>query len=101
MADMAKANGIKVILASITPVCDCTRNQTAGRPPERISGVNRWIKEYASKNGHIYLDYFSAMADSKGMLRAELTGDGLHFTPAGYSVIGPLAEKAIAQVLGQ
>ena len=101
MSDMAKANGIKVVLASVTPVCDCTRNQTTGRPPERINAMNRWLKEYAANNGHGYLDYFSAMADSKGLLRAELTGDGLHFNPSGYTIMEPLAAKAIAQALGK
>jgi lysophospholipase L1-like esterase len=101
MADLARANGIKVVLASVTPVCDCTRNQTTGRPPERINAVNRWLKDYAAKNGHVYLDYFSAMADEKGLLKADLTGDGLHFNPAGYAVMQPLAEKAIARALGK
>ena len=99
MSDMAKANGIKVVLSSITPVCDCTRNQTTGRPPERINAVNKWMKEYAAKHGHIYLDYFSAMSDEKGLLKANLTGDGLHFNPAGYEIMGPLAAKAIEQAL--
>jgi lysophospholipase L1-like esterase len=96
---MAKANGIKVVLSSVTPVCDCVRNVTAGRPPERITALNTWLREYAHKNGHVYLDYFSAMIDSKGLLRSELTGDGLHFNPAGYAIMGPLAEKAIADAL--
>jgi lysophospholipase L1-like esterase len=99
MSDMAKANGIKVVLSSITPVCDCTRNQTTGRPPERINAMNKWLKEYAAKNGHIYLDYFSAMSDEKGLLKANLTGDGLHFNPAGYEIMSPLAAKAIAEAL--
>jgi lysophospholipase L1-like esterase len=101
MADLAKANGIKVVLASVTPVCDCTQNQTTRRPPERINALNRWIKEYATKNGYVYLDYFSAMADANGMLRPELTGDGLHFNAKGYEIMGPLAAKAIAQALGK
>jgi lysophospholipase L1-like esterase len=103
MADIAKANGIKVVMASVTPVCDCNpaRAMTTGRPPERITALNRWIKEFAAKNGHVYLDYFSAMIDAKGLLRPELTGDGLHFNPAGYTVMEPLAAKAIAQALGK
>jgi lysophospholipase L1-like esterase len=100
MADIAKANGIKVVLSAVMPVCDCTRNQTTGRPPERINALNRWMKEYAAKNGHGYLDYFTPMADEKGMLKAPLTGDGLHPNAAGYEIMGPLAAKAIAQALG-
>ena len=103
MADIAKANGIKVVMASVTPVCDCNaaRPITPGRPPERINALNRWIKDFTAKNDHIYLDYFSAMIDSKGLLRPELTADGLHFNPAGYAIMEPLAAKAIAQALGK
>ena len=58
--------------------------------------LNRWIKEYADKNGLVYLDYYSATVDDKGMFRAELTDDGLHPNAAGYDVMMPLAAKAIA-----
>jgi lysophospholipase L1-like esterase len=103
MADMAKANGIKVIFSSVTPVCDVPQRppQTQLRPPERINTINRFLKEYAAKNGHLYLDYFSAMSDDKGLLKSDLTADGLHFNPGGYAIMSPLAEKAIAQALGK
>jgi lysophospholipase L1-like esterase len=101
MCDMARANNIKVVLAALTPVCDYHRLQTAARPPEKISALNRWIKEYAAKNGFVYLDYFSATVDDKGFFKAELTGDGLHPNAAGYQIMGPLAEKAIAHALGK
>jgi lysophospholipase L1-like esterase len=101
MADIARANNIKVILGSLLPVCDYHRPQTLARPPERILAVNQWMKDYASRNNMVYLDYFSAMVDDKGFLKAELTNDGLHPNAAGYVVMGPLAEKAIAQALGK
>ncbi|HLH18267.1 MAG TPA: SGNH/GDSL hydrolase family protein [Bryobacteraceae bacterium] len=101
MADMARANGIRVILASILPVCDYHRPQTAQRPPERILAINRWLKDYAAQNRFVYLDYFSATVDDKGFFKAELTNDGLHPNAAGYAVMAPLAEKAIAEALGR
>ncbi len=101
MADMARANNIKIILASLLPVCDYHRPQTQTRPPEKILALNRWIKDYAAKNQYVYLDYFSAMVDEKGFFKAELTYDGLHPNGAGYQVMGPLAERAIAQALGK
>jgi len=103
MADLARANGIKVIMASLTPVCDLPGKppMTAGRPPESILTLNRWIKQYAASHGHIFLDYFSATADEKGFLRGDLTEDGLHPTAKGYEIMNPLAEKAIAQALGR
>ena len=101
MTDMARANGIKVILASLTPVCDYHRPQTAARPPEQIDALNRWIKGYTEKNHLVYLDYFSSTVDDKGFFKAEITEDGLHPNAAGYRIMGPLAEKAIAEALGK
>ena len=101
MADIARANGMKVVMASVMPVCDYHRPQTAQRPPEKINALNRWIKETAARNHYVYLDYYSAMLDDKGLLRAELTGDGLHPNAAGYAIMAPLAEKAIAEALGK
>jgi lysophospholipase L1-like esterase len=101
MADIARANSIKVVLGSVLPVCDYHRPQTAQRPPEKIKALNEWLKATAAKNGYVYLDYYTPMLDDKGFLKAELTYDGLHPNAAGYQVMAPLAEKAIAQALGK
>jgi lysophospholipase L1-like esterase len=101
MADIARANGIKVVLGSVLPVCDYHRPQTANRPPEKIKALNEFLKAQAAKHGYVYLDYYTLMLDDKGFLKAELTGDGLHPNAAGYAVMAPLAEKAIAQALGK
>ena len=100
MAQLAKANGIKVVLASVMPVCDYIKPQTARRPPEKIVALNAWIKDYCARNGCVYLDYYSAMLDSKAMLKQSLTYDGLHPNKAGYQVMAPLAQKAIERALG-
>jgi len=106
MFDLAHANGIRVVLASVLPISDYERNkegqpiiQTRQRPPEQIKELNKWMKDYAAAHGGIYLDYFSAMADDKGFLKEELSGDGLHPNQKGYDVMAPLAEKAIAAAL--
>jgi lysophospholipase L1-like esterase len=101
MAELAKANGIRVVLSSVMPVCDYIRPQTERRPPEKIIALNTWIKTFAEKNNLIYLDYYSAMLDDQKMLRKELTGDGLHPNEAGYALMAPLAEKAIAAALAK
>ena len=101
MAELARVNGIKVVLASLLPVSDYELRdgkpivQTVRRPPDQIRALNSWMKEYASKNHLIYLDYFSAMVDDKGFLKDELSNDGLHPNAAGYAVMNPLAEAAI------
>jgi lysophospholipase L1-like esterase len=107
MSELAHIHGIHVVLASLTPVNDVSAPegtpiiQTVHRPPEKILALNEWIKKYAAEHGDVFLDYFPAMADEKGMLRANLTGDGLHPNAAGYAVMAPLAEKAIQQALSQ
>lgn len=102
MVELAKASNVRVVLASLLPVCDYKQSkdgkqliQTSRRPPEKIRALNDWMKDYAAKNGLIYLDYYSAMVDDKGFLKEGLTYDGLHADANGYAVMGPLAEKAI------
>src|SRR5262245_16769056 len=105
MAELAKAHGIRVVLASLLPVSDYEVrdgkpiNQTARRPPEQIKAVNSWMKDYVARNHLIYLDYYSAMVDDKGFLKDELSDDGLHPNPQGYAVMNPLAAAAIAASL--
>jgi lysophospholipase L1-like esterase len=105
MAELASANGIRVVLASVLPVSDYelrdgkTITQTVRRPPAQILALNTWIKAYAKANRHVYLDYFSAMVDVRGFLTDELSNDGLHPNAQGYAVMAPLAEAAIAMSL--
>ncbi|PYV82250.1 MAG: capsular biosynthesis protein [Acidobacteria bacterium] len=100
MTELAKANGIRVVLSSITPVCDCFRTLTDRRPPGKIIGMNRWLKDYAARSGLVYLDYYSALAESRTM-KKDLTVDGLIPNDAGYEVMAPPAEQAIVQALGK
>jgi len=100
MTELAKANGIRVVLASVTPVCDCFTNQTRLRPQGKIIGLNGWIKDYAAQSGSVYLDYYSALADARNF-RKELTRDGLLPNDAGYNVMASGAEQAIALALGK
>jgi lysophospholipase L1-like esterase len=102
MSELAHAHDIKVVLSSITPVSEYHVRgtpQTTTRPMERIKAMNEWMKSYAASHGDTYLDYFSAMIDDKGLMRAELTEDDLHPNAKGYAIMGPLAEAAIARAL--
>jgi lysophospholipase L1-like esterase len=102
MADLAKANGIKVIFASVLPIHDYGKTKVSERrPPEQILKLNEWLKGYCKAKGHIYLDYFGKMVDEKGMLKAELANDGLHPNAEGYKIMAPLAESAIRQALSK
>jgi lysophospholipase L1-like esterase len=100
IADLAKANGIKVVFASVLPIHDYGKTKVSERrSPEQILKLNEWLKNYCKANGHTYLDYFTKMVDEKGMLKAELANDGLHPNAEGYKVMAPLAEAAIQQAM--
>jgi len=100
MADLAKANGIRVVLASILPAADFPWRPGL-QPAPKIRDLNRWIKSYCADKGYVYLDYYSAMANEAGGLPRNLSNDGVHPTKAGYDIMAPLAEKAIATALSQ
>jgi lysophospholipase L1-like esterase len=104
MADLAKGNGIHVVFSSVLPVHNYTEKAKdffAQRPGARILALNTWLKDYCAKNDTVYLDYFSALVDDKGMLKKELADDGLHPNAAGYKIMAPLAEAAIAKAANQ
>ena len=100
MVDLARFNGIKVVLASLLPICDCGTNQTALRPRGKILGLNDWLEEYAEKTGSIYLNYYKALADGRNF-KAEWTKDGLLPNEAGYAAMAPIAEAAIQRALAK
>ena len=106
MAELARENGIRVVLASVLPVSNYGHDRQGNpvdvrlkRPPEKILELNAWIKKFAGEKKQVYLDYFSVMVDEQGMLRKELSEDGLHPNAKGYAVMSPLAEQGIQAAL--
>ncbi len=103
MVELARAHGVRVVLSSVLPVHNYTREAELAfplRPPEKIAALNQWLKGYAAQTSSVYLDYATAMADGRGFLRRELAADGLHPNKTGYALMAPLAEAAIAAALG-
>jgi lysophospholipase L1-like esterase len=98
MSVLAKSAGIKVILSSVLPAYDFPWRPGLS-PAEKVVDLNKWIKNYASKNGFIYLDDYSPMVDDRKGLKAEYTTDGVHPNEKGYKIMEPLVEKAIALAL--
>jgi len=102
MAESARLHHIRVVFASLLPANNYTedaKESFALRPRERLLALNTWLKDYCAKNDLVYLDYFSAVVDDKGMLERNLSDEGLHPNAAGYKIMAPLAEKAIAQAI--
>jgi acyl-CoA thioesterase-1 len=104
MAELARAHRIRMVFASVLPVHNYTHDAEesfALRPRDRILALNKWLKDYCAKNRFVYLDYFSALADQRGMLKHALADDGLHPNDAGYKIMASLAEKAIQKALAE
>lgn len=98
MSDLARANGIRLVLCSVLPVSDFPWHRGL-EPAPKIRALNAWIEEYAAKNGFVYVDYYSRMATSDGGLKPELSVDGVHPNKAGYEIMAPLAEAGIEEAL--
>lgn len=102
LEELARSNGIKAIFASVLPVHHYTPQSLdffSDRPPAKILELNRWLRAYCQTHGCVYLDYFHAMVDDKGLLKKDLAEDGLHPNAAGYKLMVPLAEAAITKAL--
>ncbi len=100
MAELAHANGIRVVLCSILPAFDYPW-QPGLTPAPKIDAINAWLRKYAAEKGFLYLDYHSAMKDVREGLPSALSQDGVHPLPAGYAIMAPLAQAAIEQALRQ
>ena len=102
MIDIAKAHGIKVVIASLTPVCDCYRSETRRRPVGKIAAINGTLRDIVKDTGSVFLNYYSVLVDTAAgtrQLKKELTDNGVEPNDAGYALMAPLAEKAIADAL--
>jgi len=99
MVDLAKTNGIRVILASITPVADYPWRPGLA-PAAKIRTLNNWLQGYCATRSVTYLDYYSELVDENGGMKPGTSFDGVHPNAAGYAIMGPLAQAAIDKVLG-
>jgi lysophospholipase L1-like esterase len=98
MADLARMNGIRVVLCSVLPVYDYPWKPGL-EPAPKIVALNTWMRHYADSTGSVYVDYHGATRDERNGMRAELAGDGVHPNEAGYRIMAPLVERGIADAL--
>ncbi len=98
MSELAKSNGIIVILSSVLPAFDYPWRPGL-KPDEKIPQLNKMIKKYTEQNDLIYLDYFSSMVDKRNGLKNIYTYDGIHPNETGYIVMEPMVEEAIKILL--
>ena len=100
MAELAKSNGIRVILASLLPASDYPWRHGL-QPAAKIVELNAWIKDYAESFGATFVDFHSKLANAEGGMDVVFAADGVHPTDAGYAVMTKLAERAIDHVLAR
>ncbi len=98
MAELAKANHIKMILCSLLPAYDFPW-KTGSFPAEKMETFNTMLKKYADANDILYLDYYSAMVDERKGLKIAYADDGVHPNKKGYEVMRPIVEKGIAKLI--
>jgi lysophospholipase L1-like esterase len=104
ITELAKANNIRVLLCSILPVSDYHQTEnprfqmSKTHDPQKIREVNQWIQNFCRSGACGYVDYFSAMVDSAGMMQSDLADDGLHPNAKGYRIMAPIAQKAIDEI---
>jgi lysophospholipase L1-like esterase len=98
MVQIAKAHHIHVIISSVLPVYDYPWKPGL-EPAPKIVALNAWLRRYANDVGETYLDYHTAMKDARDGLPPNLANDGVHPTDAGYRIMAPMAEAAIARAL--
>lgn len=98
MVDLAQVNGIKPIICSVLPAIDYWW-RPGMQPAEKIKALNVLLKDYTDSKKIIYVDFYSPMVNDKMGLKTELSPDGVHPNKAGYKIMEPLVEKAIAEAL--
>jgi lysophospholipase L1-like esterase len=96
MAELARASGIRVVLASVPPASDFPWHYGL-EPASKISVLNTRLRAYASRHGIAYADYWRVLATPEGGMKPQYSEDGVHLNAAGYDAIRPVAEAAIAR----
>lgn len=100
MAEIAKANKIKVILTSVLPAAGFRWNKKITDAPDRIEALNAKIKEYAKANKIPYVDYYTPMVTgAERALNPDYSKDGVHPTLDGYIVMEALIKPVIDKAL--
>ncbi len=99
MAQLARANGIRVVLCSVLPSVRFPWHPQVKNVAAKIAEINRWLKAYAARHGYVYVDYYSPMKDAAGGLPKNLSRDGVHPTAAGFAIMSPLAQAGIEKAL--
>ena len=100
MVQLARANGIEVVLASIPPAADFPWRRGLD-PAPKIQSLNARLKAYARSHSLAYADYWSALASRDGGMKPEFSEDGVHPNDRGYDAMRATAQVAIKRAKHQ
>ena len=99
MVELARANGIKVILTSVLPAAAFGWNPTIKDASQKIESLNKRILVYATEERIPYVDYYGAMVyGANKALNPAYTKDGVHPTIEGYKIMEALILKTIDEL---
>jgi lysophospholipase L1-like esterase len=97
MAELAKANGIKIIMCAILPASDFPW-KPGMEPGPKVVKLNAMLNKYAKEHNIPFVDYYTPMVNDSLGLKKELGDDGVHPNEKGYMIMEPLVEKAISDL---
>lgn len=96
MVDIARSNGIAVVIGSILPAAKFPwKPQMA--PAKQVVMLNAWLKDFAKLRGAVFADYHTALVNAEGGMNPDVAPDGIHPNAKGYAVMEPIARAAIAE----
>lgn len=98
MAELARYNGIKVILTPVLPVGEYPWRKEIANVPQKIDELNGRIKRFADANGFTYVDCNTPMRDENGAMKKGYAHDGVHPTLEGYKVMEGIIKEAIEKL---
>jgi lysophospholipase L1-like esterase len=99
MVELAIANDIRVVLGSVPPAGAFPWRPTVLEPAQHIVDMNEWLRRFAREKNLFYVDYHEPLADERDAMKQTFSNDGVHPNRDGYSVMEPLARRAIEQAL--
>jgi lysophospholipase L1-like esterase len=101
MGELAESHGIRVFVVEMTPVCDCIRQLTGLRTVARIRQLNNLLAAICTEKHWELLRFNAPLADANGLMRAEMTVDGVHPNAAGYALLAPIVKRSLVRYRGK
>ncbi|HYW35539.1 MAG TPA: SGNH/GDSL hydrolase family protein [Balneolaceae bacterium] len=100
MCQLARANNIRVVLCALLPAYRYPWSPKV-HPAKKIVKLNKWIQQYAHKNGYVFCNYYPPLVNQRGGMKSNFSKDGVHPNKAGYNIMEPMVVRAIHKALNK